>query len=136
MSKEATKKLVEDYFSAFNQADKAAMLQCVSEDIRHDVNQGGVRVGKDLFSEFYDHMQRCYQENLTDMVVMVSEDGSRASAEFIVNGTYLNDDEGLPQANKQTYKLPAGTFFAVENDKISRVTTYYNLEDWIAQVNQ
>jgi hypothetical protein len=30
--------------------------------------------------------------------------------------------------------LPAGTFFSIRDGKISRVTTYYNLTDWIAQV--
>ena len=34
-----------------------------------------------------------------------------------------------------TYILPAGTFFAIRDGKIARVTTYYNLTDWIAQVS-
>lgn len=55
-------------------------------------------------------MNRCYREELTDMVVMVNEDGTRGAAEFIVNGTYLSTDEGLPEANGQTYRLPAGAF--------------------------
>ena len=29
----------------------------------------------------------------------------------------------------------AGTFFAVSDGKIARVTTYYNLTDWIIQVS-
>ena len=42
--------------------------------------------------------------------------------------------DGLPEAKGQTYVLPAGTFFAIRDGKIARVTTYYNLADWIAQV--
>jgi hypothetical protein len=38
-------------------------------------------------------------------------DGTRAAAEFVVNGTYLATDEGLPEARGQTYVLPAGGFF-------------------------
>jgi hypothetical protein len=30
--------------------------------------------------------------------------------------------------------LPAGTFVAIRDGKIARVTTYYHLTDWIAQV--
>ena len=45
---------------------------------------------------------------------------------------YLNTDEDLPPAKGQTYVLPAGTFFAIRDGKIARVTTYYNLTDWIA----
>lgn len=66
---------------------------------------------------------------------MTSEDESRAAAEFIVHGEYLNTDEGLPEAKSQPYRLPAGAFFSIRDDRISRVTYYYNLEDWISQVN-
>jgi hypothetical protein len=30
--------------------------------------------------------------------------------------------------------LPGGAFFEIENGFITRVTNYYNLQDWIAQV--
>ena len=62
--------------------------------------------------------------------------GDRAAAEFVVNGTYLKTDEGLPEARGQTYRLPAGTFFTIRDGKIARVTTYYNLADWMRQVSQ
>ncbi len=64
----------------------------------------------------------------------MSKDGTRAAAEFNVNGTYLNTDTDLPPAQGQKYLLPAGTFFAIRDGKIARVTTYYNLTDWITQV--
>ena len=44
-------------------------------------------------------------------------------------------DAGLPDANGQNYRLPAGSFFTLEGGLISRVTTYYNLADWVAQVS-
>jgi hypothetical protein len=31
--------------------------------------------------------------------------------------------------------LNAGGFFTLKDGKITRVTTYYNLNDWIAQVS-
>jgi steroid delta-isomerase-like uncharacterized protein len=76
-----------------------------------------------------------YRERLEGIAVMVSKDGSRAAAEFNVHGEYLVTDSGLPEAKGQTYVLPAGTFFAIRDGKIARVTTYYNLTDWIAQVS-
>ena len=51
-----------------------------------------------------------------------------------MNGEYLATDEGLPEAKGQTYKLPAGAFFELRDGKVSRVTNYYDLNDWIAQV--
>src|SRR5690554_4984429 len=85
------------YFDAFNSGDSAAMVDCLSEDIAHHVNEGNVRSGKQAFAAFSDHMSRCYAENLTDMVIFTSADGSRAAAEYTVNGTYLQTDTGLPE---------------------------------------
>ena len=128
-------KTVEAYFAAFNAGDIEAMLACVAEDVAHHVNEGQVRRGKAAFGEFCAHISRCYQEELTDMVIFAAECGTRAAAEYIVNGTYLATDSGLPEANGQSYRLPAGSFFSLEGDKISRVVTYYNLADWVAQVS-
>ncbi|WP_273499108.1 ketosteroid isomerase-related protein [Lentibacter algarum] len=129
-------KTVEAYFAAFNAGDTEAMLACVAEDVAHHVNEGQVRRGKAAFGEFCAHMSRCYQEELTDMVIFAAEGSTRAAAEYIVNGTYLATDSGLPEANGQSYRLPAGSFFSLEGDKISRVVTYYNLADWVAQVSR
>ncbi len=126
--------LIRQYYEAFNAGDAAAMLACLAENVRHDVNQGGTRVGKKLFAEFCAHMARCYKERLSDIVIMASQDGRRAAAEFTVHGEYLATDEGLPPAKGQRYELPAGTFFELSGERISRVTTYYNLADWTAQV--
>jgi steroid delta-isomerase-like uncharacterized protein len=129
------KDVVEQYFSAFNAQDIDGMLACLSDDVAHHVNEGQIRVGKDKFRAFCDHMSRCYRENLTDMVIFEAENGTRAAAEFIVNGTYLETDDGLPPASGQTYRLPAGSFFSLDGGKITRVVTYYNLADWTAQVS-
>ena len=123
------------YFAAFNAGDTEGMLACLTEDVAHHVNEGQVRVGKALFAEFCAHMERCYREELTDMVIFVNPDATRGAAEFIVNGTYLVTDDGLPEAKGQTYRLPGGSFFDLKDGKIARVTTYYNLADWIAQVS-
>ncbi|CAN7538913.1 ketosteroid isomerase-related protein [Rhizobium rhizogenes] len=122
------------YYDAFNRQDMDAFLALLHDEVVHDINQGERQTGKAAFASFMDHMNRCYKENLTDMVIMASADGKRASAEFTVNGEYLKTDEGLPQADGQKYVLPAGAFFDLKDGKVSRVTNYYNLNDWIAQV--
>jgi len=110
------------------------MLALLHDDVEHHVNEGKIRRGRALFAEFNAHMTESYRENLTDMVIMANEAGDRAAAEFVVNGTYLKTDPGLPEARGQTYRLPAGAFFTVRDGRIARVTTYYNLADWMAQV--
>ena len=129
------KDLIQTYFDAFNAKDTAAMLDCLSEDVAHHVNEGEVRVGRDRFAAFCDHMTRCYDETLTDMTLFVNDAGTRAAAEFTVNGTYLATDGDLPEARGQTYRLPAGSFFDMKDGKITRVTTYYSLSGWIQQVS-
>lgn len=126
---------VRRYFDAFNAGDVPGMLDCLSDDVAHHVNEGQVRRGKALFEAFCTHMSRCYRERLTDMVIFETEDGRRAAAEYVVNGTYLDTDDGLPEARGQSYRLPAGSFFDLADGKITRVTTYYNLADWVRQVS-
>lgn len=128
-----TRDIVTAYYTAFNKGDTDAMLALVADDVRHDVNQGEPRRGKALFADFNAHMTRCYREQLTDMVVFA--EGNRGAAEFIVNGTYLATDDGLPEATGQSYRLPAGAFLSMNADGlIDRITTYYNLADWLKQV--
>lgn len=131
-----TNPTIQTYFEAFNRGDVAGMLACLSDDVAHHVNEGQVRTGKDAFRAFCEHMSRCYRENLTDMVVFEAESGTRGAAEYVVNGTYLETDEGLPEAEGQTYCLPAGSFFSLKDGLITRVVTYYNLADWMRQVSE
>lgn len=124
--------LIQTYYDAFNAGQTDRMLDLLHDDVEHHVNEGQIRKGRDLFAAFNAHMTECYRENLTDMVIMAN--GDRVAAEFVVNGTYLTTDEGLPPADGQTYRLPAGAFFTIRDGKIARVTTYYNLADWMRQV--
>jgi steroid delta-isomerase-like uncharacterized protein len=126
--------LLRRYYAAFNAADWEGMLACLTEDVVHDVNQGGREIGRDAFAAFLGRMERCYRERVEDLVVMVSADGARGAAEFVIHGTYLVADEGLPPATGQTYVLPVGAFFEIRGDRIVRVTNYYNLQDWLRQV--
>ncbi len=126
--------LLTRYYAAFNAGDWEGMLDCLDDGVIHDINQGGRQRGKDAFRDFLAHMERCYRERLDGIVLMASDDGTRGAAEFIVHGEYLATDEGLPEAAGQTYTLPAGAFFSIAGGRITRVTVYYNLADWTAQV--
>ena len=127
--------LIENYYQAFNKGDMDTFLSLLTEDVVHDINQGAREQGKEAFAKFMQKMNHHYREQLVDIVVMANADGSRAAAEFVVLGEYLNTDEGLPEAKGQTYRLPAGAFFDIRDGKVARITNYYNLGDWIAQVD-
>ena len=90
--------VIHQYYDAFNRGDREAMLSLLTEDVAHDINQGGRETGKDAFRRFMGRMNQSYAERLADIVVMTSADGQRAAAEYVVHGTYLATDEGLPEA--------------------------------------
>jgi steroid delta-isomerase-like uncharacterized protein len=129
-----TRSLIENYYDAFNRGDWDTMLGLLDDDVVHDLNQGSRERGRDAFRAFLARMDRCYAERLSDVVVMASADGARAAAEYVVHGTYKVADEGLPPAQGQSYVLPGGAFFDVRDGRITRVTNYYNVQDWLAQV--
>lgn len=126
--------LIAAYYDAFNRGDREAMLSMLTDDVVHDLNQGDREIGRSAFRLFLQRMDRCYGEQLRDIVVMASADGQRAGAEYVVHGEYKATDEGLPDAKGQLYVLPGGAFFDIRDSKIARVTNYYNLTDWLAQV--
>ncbi|CAI8742231.1 ketosteroid isomerase-related protein [Methylocaldum szegediense] len=135
MNKES-QALIEKYYAAFNAGDMDTFLSLLTDDVIHDINQGQREIGKEAFREFMNRMNRNYKEQLVDMCIMTSDDGKRAAAEFVVLGEYLQTDEGLPPAKGQKYRLPAGAFFEIRDGKVARITNYYNLQDWIAQVEK
>lgn len=127
--------LVLTYYTAFNRGDWEGMLALLTDDVAHDLNQGKRDIGREAFAAFLARMEASYREQLRDIVVLATLDGQRAAAEYVVHGEYHSTDEGLPPASGQKYVLPGGAFFEIRDDRIARVTNYYNLQDWIAQVN-
>lgn len=129
-----SEELIRIYYETFNAGDRSAMLRLLDPEVVHDINQGDSVTGVEAFEKFLAHMDRCYAEQVEDLVVMVAAGGARAAAEFYIRGEYLATDEGLPEAAGQKYHLRVGAFFEITEGRISRVTNYYNLPDWIRQV--
>ncbi|MDR7125805.1 ketosteroid isomerase-related protein [Pseudotabrizicola sp. 4114] len=135
MSRTSAETTLAAYYAAFNAGDPAGMLALVTDDVEHRVNEGGIRHGRAKFTEFCAHMGVSYREELRDLVIFANDDGTRGAAEFTVHGEYLQTDPGLPEARGQRYVLPAGAFFDLQGGRITRITTFYNLSDWVAQVS-
>lgn len=128
--------LVENYYAAFNAGDMQTFLSLLADDVVHDINQGTRETGKQEFAAFMQRMNGAYREQLADLSILANDAGTRASAEFVVHGEYLRTDEGLPPARGQKYVLPAGAFFELRDGKVARISNYYNLQDWLAQVSK
>jgi len=126
--------LIQHYYDAFNRQDMVAFLSTLADDVVHDINQGGREIGKQAFASFMQRMNAHYREQIVDLSVTTSAGGERAAAEFRVLGEYLKTDAGLPDAAGQRYALAAGAFFSIRDQQITRVSNYYNLNEWVRQV--
>lgn len=130
------KEIIAAYYSAFNRRDTESFLSLLKDDVIHDINQGKSEKGKNAFRDFMGIMDACYKEKAEEVIIMVSDDETRASAEFTITGVYLKSQPGLPTAKNQKYRLRVGAFFEIHEGKISRISNHYNLQDWIAQVSR
>ncbi|MFN3849540.1 MAG: nuclear transport factor 2 family protein [Spirosomataceae bacterium] len=129
--------IVKNYYENFNNKNWSGMLSLLHPEVRHEANQGDVRIGIEKFTQFLQHMDECYDETLTDMVFFTEPNDNRVAVEFVVNGIYKKtDSDELPPAKGQKYVLPAAAFLELTDGKISRVTTYYNLPLWIELVSK
>ena len=133
-SQPRTAAVIQQYYETFNMGDREALLDLLTDDVAHDINQGATESGKEAFRTFLQRMDRCYKEEVEDLVVFANAAGNRGAAEFYIRGSYLVADEGLPPATGQSYHLRVGAFLEIADGKVARVTNYYNLSDWLEQV--
>ena len=127
--------IVKQYYAHFNSQNWQGMLNLVSDDIQHFPNEGELRSGKALFTKFLESMDTAYEEQLSEMTFYTSDDETKIAAQFTVSGIYKIAEEGFPEAHGQKYVLPAAAFLVVEDQQITSVTTYYNLQQWIKLVS-
>lgn len=93
--------LIRNYYETFNAGDRVALLALLTDEIAHDINQGGTETGKAAFAAFLTRMDRCYREQVVDLVVFASEDGRVARRSFTswANTSPLTQDCRLPAAS-------------------------------------
>ncbi len=127
--------LVLTYYSAFNRGDWDGLLALLADDVVHHPNQGAREIGREAFAAYLARMRVSYREQLRDLVVLVAPDGDRAAAEYVVHGEYLSAEGDQPAAHGQQYRMPGGAFLEIREDRIARVTHYYNEQAWLAQVS-
>lgn len=110
--------LVDRFFEAINAGQGDSAAACLGEDVVFDIADGQRRFGpaslRDLLSANRAHGALQY----TDIAILVSEDGTRAAAEFTLRGRRRQDTEQFGEA----FSLPGGVFLAIEDGKIIRIT--------------
>ncbi len=79
----STQALIQRYYDYFNQRNLSAFLSLLDPEVVHDINQGETQIGIDAFTAFMGRMNDAYEEQITDLVIMTTADGTRAAAEFV-----------------------------------------------------
>ncbi|MEX0345968.1 MAG: nuclear transport factor 2 family protein [Rhizobiaceae bacterium] len=120
MTREQSIALVEQFLSAVNANDGAGVETCLHEDVVHETGLGQREFGSEAFRRSIVLRQAATGEQIGDLVVMASDDGTRAAAEFTRRGRE-NAAAGDPG---KRYSVPGGMFFAIEDGKIIRVSQY------------
>ena len=136
MSSKAAESIIRAYYRALNEKDMISFFDLLADDVVHDVNEGVQEQGKTAFRFFMNRVNRHYDEQISDVSIMLDETAEKAAAEFMVEGHYLESEFSLPEAKGQYYKIKGGTFFELRDNLIVRVTSYYNLAEWVQQIEQ
>jgi len=43
------KELIQHYYDTFNSGNRAALLELLSDDVIHEINEGGQEIGREAF---------------------------------------------------------------------------------------
>ena len=136
MSRQTTENLIQAYLDAANQADNAAILALMDEDVAFDINQSTRQIGKDNLKLLLATKSAHSKEQLADAIIFSSEDGSRGAVEFTWKGSYIATIEGFPKASGQRFSIMAGMFFEIEDGRFTRVTSHRDMNEWLRQISQ
>ena len=136
MTAATTRRLVKAYYDRFNAQDVEGFLDLLAPGVVHEISQGGSEKGRAKFRAFLLRMNRCYRERVSELAIMTDAAGTRAAAEFRLDGRYLETDGDFLQATGQRYRLRVGAFFALRDGRIARISNHYNLKDWLRQVGK
>lgn len=134
-AKEQTVALVKTYYDALNKKDMNLFFSIMSNDVIHDINQGASETGITKFKTYMKKTNNSFDENLSEILIMVSNDGKHAAAQWVDHGVYYKDYPGMKiHATNQKFTLNGGHFFEIHDGKLSRVTTYYNDTNFMEQI--
>jgi steroid delta-isomerase-like uncharacterized protein len=129
-----SKQLIQKYYEYFNSKEWENFFKLLDTNIIHEINQGNKEIGINLFKKFLNRMNECYDEKISNIIIFNSDLQNLYAVQYTVSGIYLKTDHGLPAAHGQTYEIRGAAFFEIENQKITAITNYYNLNEWIEMI--
>lgn len=134
MDGKAMRDLIDRFFAALEAHEGPALESLLAPDIVYDPAHGGRTVGRDAFRRAMAEQASSLAAVFADRALMVAAEGHRAAVECTMRGVYRRSLDGLPEARGQSFSLPAGVFFELENGRIARVSIFVRERDWLQQL--
>jgi len=135
MTQKHSQKMIEDFYAYFNQRELDKIYAMVSDDIVHIMNDVQKDKGKESFIKMMQASTKHYQENVNNVIYMVSDDGKHVATKFTFTGKYINTDDSKVPAKGQPYQASAVNYFEITNGKITTAMGWYDHNDWLKQVS-
>jgi steroid delta-isomerase-like uncharacterized protein len=136
MSRQATEATLLTFANVFNSGDHGAVIDLCQEDVIHDINGAQREIGTDKLKLHLATAKAHRADKLADVIVLSSPDGSHGALDCTLRGTYVASIDGLPKANGQRYALPAIFMFELDDGKISRFVTHFDMQEWLRQISE
>jgi steroid delta-isomerase-like uncharacterized protein len=128
-------RLIQEYFRFIHASEWVLASELLADQVLHDINQGPRVIGREPFYKYLVEMSRYYEEQVSELQILVSDDGLRGSVEYYITGRYKKTHGTLPRANGQSYEGYHGVFFEVEGSLISRFSHYFNFQSFLEQIS-
>lgn len=128
MDRENSINIVNSFYSLFNDLKLDELSNLISPNIKLSMNMHDPSYGKEEFMTYMNDSTHYFDEKVSEIVIMASEDGRYISSKFVFSGTYISTDPFLGvKASGQSYSFEAHNYFTIDdNGLITEAACFYN----------
>ena len=130
-----TEELIQTYYREFNKRNVVGLLKILHPHVIHTTFAGNIEIGLDAFQKYILGVFDCVKETVSNVIILVSDDGRYASAQVICDGEYVKTAYNYPEARNQKYSVECHSFFEIKDGLIYKLSNYFNEKDWLAQIS-
>ena len=123
------------YLEAWNAHDVEAMLEFFTDDaVYEDVALSRANQGKEQIREFFEELFKAFPDfRLEDRASALIGENGRYALEWTMSATHHGDLPILPATHKH-WAVRGTSLGEVEGEKIKRNSDYWNMADFLVQV--
>ena len=133
---ERNQKIVNDYYKAYNNQDVEGQVELMSSNFEHFTNSGKIEKGVEAYRKYAKAVYSDVKEEVYQTHFLIGQDPSHIAVQSRAKGEYLKIDKANPKNPLKKYDIPFAEFFEIQDEKITKLSTYYNELEWKNQVSQ